>query len=126
MNIFDHIKNITVTKGSYLGDEGWNNWMINRWLSMDQEYCEVVNIIQKNTWAMKGEHLYNLYKDLLPKQYMQLKYIKAINKKEYKQEEIDVVAIYYNVSKREAKEYIDIIDKEELETIKQQINGICN
>jgi hypothetical protein len=124
MNIFDHIKNITVTKGSYLGDEDWNNWMINRWLSMDQEYCEVVNIIQKNTWAMKGEHLYNLYKDLLPKQYMQLKYIKAINKKEYKQEEIDVVAIYYNVSKREAKEYIDMIDKEELETIKQQINGV--
>jgi hypothetical protein len=48
MNIFDHIKNITVTKGPYLGDEGWNNWMVNRWLSMDQEYCEVVNIIQKN------------------------------------------------------------------------------
>ena len=48
MNIFDHIKNITTTKGSYLGDEGWNNWMINRYLSMDQEYCEVVNIVQKN------------------------------------------------------------------------------
>ena len=28
MNIFDHIKNITTTKGSYLGDEGWNNWMV--------------------------------------------------------------------------------------------------
>jgi hypothetical protein len=124
MNIFDHIKNITVTKGPYLGDEGWNNWMINRWLSMDQEYCEVVNIIQKNTWAMKGEHLCNLYKDLLPKQYMHLKYIKAINKKEYNQEEVDAVSTYYNVSKREAKEYIDMIDKEELETIKQQINGI--
>ena len=65
MNIFDHIKNITTTKGSYLGDEGWNNWMINRYLSMDQEYCEVVNIVQKNTWQMKGEYLYNLYKDLI-------------------------------------------------------------
>jgi hypothetical protein len=73
---------------------------------------------------MKGEHLYNLYKDLLPKQYIHLKYIKAIDKKEYNQEEVDTVSTYYNVSKREAKEYIDLIDKDELETIKQQINGI--
>ena len=126
MNIFDHIKNITTNKKPYLGDEGWNNWMINRWLSMDQDYCEVVNMIQKNTWTMKGEHLYNLYKDVFPKQYVQLKYIKAIDKKEYKLEEVEAVSTYYNVSKREAKEYIDLIDETELETIKSQINGICN
>jgi hypothetical protein len=123
MNIFDHIKNITTGKKPYLGDEGWNNWMINRWLSMDQDYCEVVNMIQKNTWVMKGEHLYNLYKDLLPKQFLYLKYIKATSKKEYEQEEVDAVSAYYNVSKREAKEYIDMIDKTELELIKSQING---
>ena len=73
MNIFDHLKNITTTKGEYLGDEGWSNWMINRYLSMDQDYVEVVNIVQKNTFIMKGEHLYNLYKDLIPQQYKFLK-----------------------------------------------------
>jgi len=123
MNIFDHIKNITTNKGPYLGDEGWNNWMVNRYLSMDQDYCEVVNMIQKNTWAMKGEHLYTLYKDLLPKQFLYLKYIKATSKKEYEQEEVDAVSAYYNISKREAKEYIDMLPKEELELIKQQILG---
>ena len=50
MNIFDHLKNITTQKGEFLGEEGWNNWMINRYLSMSQDYCEVVNIVQKNTW----------------------------------------------------------------------------
>lgn len=124
MNIFGHIKNITTSKGPYLGDEGWNNWMINRFLSMEQDYCEVVNMIQKNTWAMKGEHLYNIYKDLLPKQYVHLRYIKAIDKTEYQPDDIDAISTYYNVSKREAKEYIDMIDKTELETIKQQINGV--
>jgi hypothetical protein len=79
MNIFDHIKNITTNKGPYLGDEGWNNWMINRYLSMDPDYCEVVNIVQKNTFIMKGEYLYNLYKDIIPQQYKFLKYIKAKN-----------------------------------------------
>jgi hypothetical protein len=123
MNIFDHIKNITTTKGSYLGDEGWNNWMINRYLSMDQEYCEVVNIVQKNTWQMKGEYLYNLYKDLIPKQYKYLKYIKPTNKKDYKIEEVEAVQIYFEISKKEAKEYINLLSKEEINAIQSQIYG---
>jgi len=124
MTIFDHIKNITTTKGPYLGDEGWNNWMVNRYLSMDQEYCEVVNYVQKNTWQMKGEYLYNLYKDLIPQQYKYLKYIKSTKKKDYKPEDVEAVQSYFEISKKEAKEYIGMIDKTELETIKQQINGI--
>jgi hypothetical protein len=123
MNIFDHIKNITTNKEPYLGDEGWNNWMINRYLSMDPDYCEVVNYVQKNTWQMKGEHLYNLYKDLIPQQYKYLKYIKAKNKKEYKVEQVEAIQAYFEVSKKEAKEYIDMLPKPEIENITQQING---
>ena len=123
MNIFDHIKNITTNKGAYLGDEGWNNWMVNRFLSMDQDYCEVVNVVQKNTWQMKGEYLYNLYKDLIPKQYKYLKYIKPKNKKEYKVEQVEAIQSYFEVSKKEAKEYIDMLPIEETENITLQING---
>jgi hypothetical protein len=121
--LFDHIKNITTNKGPYLGDEGWNNWMINRFLSMDPDYCEVVNIVQKNTWQMKGENLYNLYKDLIPKQYKYLKYIKASKKIDYKPEEVEAVQVYFEVSKKEAKEYINMLPKTELETITSQIHG---
>ena len=123
MNIFDHIKNITTNKEPYLGDEGWNNWMINRFLSMDPDYCEVVNVVQKNTWQMKGEYLYNLYKDLIPKQYKYLKYIKAKNKKEYKTEQVEAVQVYFEVSKKEAKEYIEMLPTEEIENITLQITG---
>ena len=123
MNIFDHIKNITTNKGPYLGDEGWNNWMINRYLSMDPDYCEVVNYVQKNTWQMKGEYLYNLYKDLIPQQYKYLKYIKATNKKEYKMEEVEAVQAYFEISKKEAKEYINLLSKEEINAIQSQIYG---
>jgi hypothetical protein len=123
MTIFDHIKNITTTKDSYLGDEGWNNWMVNRYLSMDRDYCEVVNIIQHNTWQMKGEHLYNLYKDLIPQQYKYLKYIKSTKKKEYKIEDIEAVQKYFEISKKEAKEHIDVISKTELNEITEQIKG---
>jgi hypothetical protein len=123
MNIFDHLKNITTQKGEFLGEEGWNNWMINRYLSMSQDYCEVVNIVQKNTWQIKPEHLYNLYKDIIPKQYVFLKYIKAKNKVDYKKEEIDAVQKYFEVSGREAKEYIRMLPKDELTNIMSQVNG---
>lgn len=123
MNIFDHLKNITTQKGEFLGEEGWNNWMINRYLSMSQDYCEVVNIVQKNTWQIKPEHLYNLYKDIIPKQYVFLKYIKAKNKVDYKKEEIDAVQKYFEVSRREAKEYIRMLPKDELTNIMSQVNG---
>ena len=122
-NIFDHIKNITTNKGPYLGDEGWNNWMINRYLSMDPDYCEVVNLVQKNTWQMKGEYLYNLYKDLIPQQYKFLKYIKATKKSDYKKDDIDAVKAYFEVSEKQAKEYIEMLPKEELESIVSQIYG---
>jgi hypothetical protein len=122
-NIFDHLKNITVSKGEYLGDEGWTNWMINRYLSMNQDYIEVVNIVQKNTWQMKGEHLYNLYKDLIPKQYLFFKYIKTINARKYDDDELNAVQKYFEVSKKEAKEYINMLPEDELQIIKQQING---
>jgi hypothetical protein len=123
MNIFDHLKNITTTKDPYLGDDGWNNYMINRFLSMSQDYVEVVNIVQKNTWEMKGEYLYNLYKDLIPKQYVFLKYIKSNTKQDYNIEEIEAVQQYFEVSKKEAKEYINMLPKEELTEITQKING---
>lgn len=127
-NIFDTIKRITLTKDDWKNipeeeKNNFNNWMCNRILSMDQDYCEVVNIVQKNTWQMKGEYLYNLYKDLIPKQYKFLKYIKPTKKVEYNQEEVDAVSTYFEVSKKQAKEYISMLPKDELETIKQQING---
>jgi hypothetical protein len=90
---------------------------------MNQDYIEVVNIVQKNTWQMKGEYLYNLYRDIIPKQYVYLKYIKSNTKQDYSIEEIEAVQQYFEVSKKEAKEYIDMLPKEELEIITQQING---
>jgi len=126
--IFNIIKRITTTKDNWCDipeeeKNTFNNWMCNRILSMDPDYCEVVNVVQKNTFIMKGEHLYNLYKDLIPKQYKYLKYIKAKNKKEYKVEQVEAISQYFEISKKEAKEYIDMLSKEEIEYIMLQING---
>jgi hypothetical protein len=128
MSIFNIVKRIQTTKDNWndipaAERETMNNWMCNKVLSMNQDYIEVVNIVQKNTWQMKGEYLYNLYKDIIPKGYVFSKYIKATNKKNYNQEEIDAVQAYFEVSKKDAKEYIDMLPKDELELITQQISG---
>lgn len=127
-NIFNIVKRIQTSKDNWNDipieeKETMNNWMCNKILSMNQDYIEVVNIIQKNTWQMKGEYLYNLYKDIIPKGYVFSKYIKSQTKKEYKSEEIEAMQSYFQVSKKDAKEYIDMIDKDELELITQQISG---
>lgn len=127
-NIFNLIKRITLTKDKWKDiseeeQQTFNNWMCNKILSMDYDYCEVVNVIQKNTWQMKGEHLYNLYKDLLPKQYKYLKYLKPTNKKEYDLDQIEAIQIYFEVGKKEAKEYIDMLSEDEVKNITTQIKG---
>lgn len=127
-NIFNIVKRIQTSKDNWNDipveeRETMNNWMCNKVLSMSQEYIEVVNIVQKNTWQMKGEYLYNLYKDIIPKGYIWSKYIKSNTKKNYKPEEIEAVQSYFQVSKKEAKEYIDMMSKDELELITQQIIG---
>lgn len=127
-NIFNIVKRIQTSKDNWNDipveeRETMNNWMCNKVLSMSQEYIEVVNIVQKNTWQMKGEYLYNLYKDIIPKGYIWSKYIKSNTKKNYKPEEIEAVQSYFQVSKKEAKEYINMLPKDELELITQQIIG---
>jgi hypothetical protein len=90
---------------------------------MNQDYIELVNIIQKNTWQMKGENLYSLYKDIIPKSNVYLKYIKGKTSSKYKPDEIEAVQAYYQVSKREAKDYIDLLSKDDIKDILKQING---
>ena len=51
--LFDHIRMITDEQDPNYFDKlseedlkSWSNFMINRFLSMNEEYCEVVNLIQ--------------------------------------------------------------------------------
>lgn len=127
-NIFNIVKRIQTTKDKWSDipeaeRNTANTWMMNKVLSMNEDYIELVAYISKNTWMMKPEHLYNLYKDAIPKGYVFSKYIKASNKKEYKIEDIEAVQKYYEVSIKEAKEYINTLPQEELELINQQIHG---
>jgi len=120
MTIFDWLKQITYNKGdwdSFSDDDkkSWNNYMIHRFLSMNPDYIEVVNIVQKYQY-LTDKQLYTIYKNLIPKRNVFLKYIKG-KKDKTSAEDIKYLADYFECSTREIKEYIDIVPKEELANI---------
>ena len=120
MNLFDWLKQITYNKGdwdSFSDDDkkSWNNYMVHRFLSMNPNYIEVVNIVQKYQY-LTDKQVYTIYKNLIPKRNVFLKYIKG-KKDKTSAEDIKYLADYFECSTREIKEYIDIVPKEELANI---------
>ena len=55
----------------------FNTFMINRFLSMSEDFVDAVNICQEHTFQMEDKDVYNLYKKLFPKQKKFLRYIKG-------------------------------------------------
>ena len=121
-NIFDWLNEITYHKRpwSTFTDEDkteFNTYMINRFISMNSSYIDVVNLIQRYPDCPKRK-VYQFYCDLLPKQKAFFRYIKASAKDD--PETIKAIAEYYQCSTREAKEYISIVD---VDNIKNVLNG---
>ena len=115
MTVFNWLNEITVKKppSSQFSQEdwdGWNSYMVHRFLSMSKEYIDIVNLAQKfHPTDKKG--LYNFYKELIPKKKVWNKYIKNQNKKDIK-ELSKIVANYLEVGCNEASSYIPILGKE--------------
>ena len=112
MTLFDWLNEITFNKkewSSFSEDqrESFNPYVIHRYVSMYIGYVELANIAQKLPLNEK-EKIYNIYKTMLPKKKMFLKYVKKQNKNTY-EDLLQYVADYYQCSLGEAEEYIDII-----------------
>jgi len=108
MQIFDWLKQITYEKQSWdsFTEEdraSFNPYMIHRFLSMNPEYIEFVNLIQSIPYTEK-EKIYKLYLYMIPKKNMFLKYIKS-NRTKTKEELLQHIASHYECSLREAYEY---------------------
>ena len=112
MKIFDWLNQITYEKqpwNSFTEEDkkSFEPYMIHRFLSMNPDYIEFVNLVQTFPYSDKGK-IYNIYLYMIPKKKMFLKYIKSSKTK--KQEKLlKHIASYYECSLGEAEEYIDIL-----------------
>ena len=100
MTIFDWINQILVTKthwDDFTEDEQkkFSPFIINRWLSMDSEFIEIVNVFQKySIGTLEPREVYKWYCDMLPKGKRFNKYIKGKKDKKYNTELIEILEKY--------------------------------
>jgi hypothetical protein len=138
MTIFDWIGQILVDKKPWdsfneSDQKAFSPFIINRWLSMDEEFIEVVNYFQKYAiGTLEPREVYKWYSDFLPKGKRFNKYIKGKKAKKYDPELINMMCEYFQCSKLEAKENLSFISKEEVNQILEKygvdpkkIKSIC-
>ncbi len=93
-------------------------YILNRFLSMDKEFLEIVNYFQKYSIGfLENREIYRFYCHLLPKGKRFNKYIKGKKDKKHKEWLIDIVKNHYEVSKKETTEYLNILTKEDLKLL---------
>lgn len=114
MKIWDWLNQITYEKqewSSFTEDQqaSFNPYMIHRFVSMYNGYIDIANIAQKIPLTEK-EKVYTIYKTLLPKKKMYLKYVKNQNQNNYK-EIAEYVSDYFEISLGEADEYIYLLQE---------------
>lgn len=121
--IFDFIDGLTHKK------KEWSKWsdsdqkkfsvfIVNRWLSMRMEFTELVNEFQTYTIGLlRPQETYRLYHEFLPASKGFAKYIKGKSEDKYEKDLVAQIAEHYQVSKSEAADYIDLMNKEQCERI---------
>jgi len=138
MTIFDWITQILVHRKSWNDfteddQKKFSPFIINRWLSMDNEFIEVVNYFQKySIGLLPPREVYEFYRNFLPKGKRFNKYIKGKRNKKYDKELIDIITNHFECSKLQTQEYLNLINKDELkETLemygldKKKIKRLC-
>ena len=121
MRIFDWLNQITYNKKDWNDfseseHKSFNIFMVNRFLSMNKEWVEIVNMLQQYTIGMRNKDVYMLYKNLIPREKKFLRYIKSKKDKKYDKELIEIMCKHFEVGSKEVKEYISLMTKDELKT----------
>ena len=117
MTIIDWMNQLLVHKkhwDEFTEDEQkkFRPFIINRWLSMDKDFIEIVNIFQKYAiGTLEPREVYKWYCDVLPRGKRFNKYIKGKRDKKYDKELVELLTKYFECSKLQIKEYLELIDK---------------
>ena len=126
MTIIDWINSILIYKKpweefSEAHQKSFSPYIINRFLSMDPEFTEIVNMFQPYSigGGLESKDIYEFYCKLLPKGKRFNKYIKGKKDKKYEPELIDLLCNHYEESKRHILDYLELINKEQLKAILQ-------
>ena len=114
MTIFDWLNEISYNKTPWSSftekdQESFNRYMINRFISMKNNYIDIVNLVQK--YPLSDMNLYNFYFKTIPKKKTFFRYIKP-KKDKMNDLLVSILAQDFNISKREIKDNQHLLGKD--------------
>ena len=122
MTIFQWLDEISYNKKPWSSftekdQESFNRYMITRFISMKEDYIDIVNLVQK--YPLSNMALYNFYCKTIPKNKTFFRYIKP--KKDTMNDLLaTILANDFNISKREIKDSQHLISKSLSKSILQK------
>lgn len=118
-NMLDYIRSI-VDKSPIELDRGYSQYAMNIYFSKFKNCIFLIDALSNITLTDK-QH-YNYLLRVIPRGWQKkLEFPKLTDKK---QNEIDVIIKHYNVSKRDAEDYLFLIDKNELNILKEHYTDV--
>jgi hypothetical protein len=114
MTIFQWLEQINYEKKPWSSftekdQESFNRYMINRFISMKEDYIDIVNLVQK--YPLSNMALYNFYCKTIPKSKAFFRYVKP-KKSMINEELISILAKRFQLSKREIKDNYHLIGED--------------
>jgi len=114
--LFDHLAALTADQNPAYFDtltqedlKSWSNFMINRFLSMNPDWVELIATLLPLTQTLEPKEMYKLYIDILPKGRQYLKYTKSKAADKYEDFIVELVAKDFQCSTLQASDYLEIL-----------------
>ena len=125
MNLFDILNSISFNKRNLLNnsdfEKEYNVFMINRYLSMNPETLNYAGIMDQLSQYIPKKLQFIFLKNIIPKEKRFFRYIKKETKIDIKK--INLIKEYFQCNEERAIEYLNILDKKEISTIKNIYKG---
>jgi len=120
MTPFDFLKlvhNKSIKWGDLNEEEqkSWNTFIINRALSFNPNYLNIVNNIQPYTGGqLTSTEIFKYYQDMLPTNFRFQKWIKGKKEKKYNPQLLALLSGYFECSCKQAEDYLNVMKKKDL------------
>jgi len=98
--------------------KSWNTFIINRALSFNPNYLNIVNNIQPYTGGqLTSAEIFKYYQDMLPSNFRFQKWIKGKKEKKYNPQLLALLSGYFECSCKQAEDYLNVMKKKDLKSL---------
>ena len=127
MTPFDYLKLVHNKKVKWedLNNEeqkSWNTFIINRALSFNSDYLDIVNNLQPHTGGqLTPAEIFKYYQDMLPTNFRFKKWIKGKKESKRNPQLLALLSGYFECSCKQAEDYLNIMNKKDIKTLLNSI-----